>query len=56
MQWLGDVRRGTTWYEELEALFSDIYDEAYLAPEGDNEDEGVPREHVDEDGVEDTVD
>ncbi len=43
-------------YEELEALFSEVDDEAYLAPEGDDEVEGVPREHVDEDGVEDMAD
>ena len=56
VQWLGDIRRGTTWYDELEALFSEADDEAHLAPEGDDEVEGVPREHVDEDGVEGTAD
>jgi len=29
VQWLGDIRRGTTWYDELEALFSEVDDEAY---------------------------
>ena len=56
VQWLGDIRRGTTWYEKLEALFSEVDDEAYLAPEGNDEVEGVPRDHVDKDGVEDTAD
>ena len=57
VQWLGDIRRGrTTWYDELETSFSEVDDEAYLAPEGDDEVEGVPRDHVDEDGVEGTAD
>ena len=55
MQWLGDIRRGTTWYDKLEALFSEVDDEA-LPCTSDDEVEGVPREHVDEDGVEGTAD
>ena len=35
VQWLGDIRRGTTWYEELEALFSEVDDENYGAAEVD---------------------
>ncbi len=38
------------------SLFSEVDDEAYFAPEGDDEVEGVPRDHVDKDGVEDTAD
>ncbi len=42
VQWLGEIRRGTNWYE----------DDAYGAPEGDDEVEGAPEEHEGNDGVE----
>ena len=35
LQWLGDIRRGTSWHEELEALFFEVDDETYGAVEVD---------------------
>ena len=56
MKWLGDIKRGTTWHEELVALFSELDDEAYAAPEVDDEVEGTMEEHRADDGAEDAVD
>jgi len=35
LQWLGDIRRGTSWHEELEALFFEVDNENYGAAEVD---------------------
>ena len=35
LRWLGDIRRGTSWHEELEALFFEVDDETYGAAEVD---------------------
>ena len=35
LQWLGDIRRGTSWHKELEALFFEVDGETYGAPEVD---------------------
>ncbi len=52
MQWLGDIRLWTNWYEELEALFFQVDDDAYGAPKGNDEVECPPGEHEGNDGVE----
>ena len=56
LQWFGDIRRGTSWHEELEALFCEVNDETYGAPEVDDEGQGVPEEHRGDDGAEDAAD
>lgn len=47
MHWLGNIRRGTTWHEELEAML--VEDDA-----GGADEEAL--EHKNKDGVEGTAD
>jgi hypothetical protein len=56
VKWLGDIRRGTTWHGELKALFSELDDDAYGAPEGDDEVEGTQGGHKDDKWVEGVAD
>ena len=48
VHWLGNIRRGTTWDEELVAML--VEDDA------DGADEGILGEHKGEDGVEGVAD
>ena len=56
LQWLGGIRRGTTWHEELEALFCEVNDETYGAPEVNDEGQDAPEEHRGDRGAEDAAD
>ena len=56
VKWLGDIKRRTTWHEELVALFSELNDEAYEALEVDDEVEGTPEEQRADNGAESAAD